>query len=226
MLQRVGKFLNSNCTPQQNMGCRKVCKTHHSHFLLHIEDETLCFLSCGRFPSKTAIIPRNERNCTTCRECLETFNGQAAGLLWITPQCAYFDIDQYPKNDPCKDIQGRFPLLLWKNKHRLPAKQTHPRGRPFPVSPDLPGEGCDAWQSEESLHFFDWKCWSGSCPEPNDRSERMRERIRMEKDGKLQHHKNCKIEAWNRDEHEWRWYANENLVIQVYSWWFWLISCI
>lgn len=152
-------------------------KIHHSHFLLQKEHETLCFFLRTIFFKKTEEFPRNERNCTTCRECLETFNGQATGhLLWT---CAsYLDYEEWFENMASVFFAPEMHLenlmcICWH--HLIPWKwslQGHPRTDPLPVS-TLSGEGCDAWQSEESLHFFDWKCWSGSCLEPQQFFQRM-----------------------------------------------------
>ena len=197
-------FLNLHTAAEHRVQ-EGLTKIHYITPILQKEHETLCF-SCGRFSSK---------NRETSQGTSET--APPAGSAWKLSTArqpdiccgSYLDYEEWFEN-----MAGVFfcPKMQWKKLmcifwHRsIPWKwslQGHPRTDPFPVS-TLSGEGCDAWQSEESLHFFDWKCWSGSCLEPQQFFERMGAKdTQMEK-----HRKKCKIEAWNRNEHEWTWYAN------------------
>ena len=98
----------------------------------------------------------NERNCSTCRECLESFNGQALNRgevffwnllkfgLFVDGAIIWF-FGRFPKKD------ALLHMISWK--------------APFIRARKVAGERRDAWEGQEPLHLFHRE--RGADPSPD-----------------------------------------------------------
>ena len=223
MVQRVGDFFElTHRSRTSGAGRSDKNPLYNSHFTKGTWNSV--FFLRTIFFKKPGNFPRNERNCTTCRECLETFNGQATGhLVWIIPwlwgmiwkhgRRFFLPQDAMEKVD--------VHILTSIDTLKMILARTSKDGSIPSFHPVRRRVWCLAKRRITS--FFRLKVlvrFLSGAPTVfwEDGGKGYSDGKASEKNVRLKHET-----GMNMNEHDMQ---IENLVIQVYLWWFWLISCI